>query len=429
MSADPARPRGHRAREADQVRGRLPRPRRRPARRGAAPGSRRRGSRRAPGCPRRRPRRRSWFPGTTRRRSRPRSPSTRSPRSSPSRSPRTWASFRPPTASSPNCAALADEHGALLVLDEVISGFRVARGGAQELHGVDADLTIMGKVLGGGLPAAAYGGRRELMSGSRRPATSTRRGPSRETRSPSRRGSRPSRSSTPRAYDRLGVLTAHLATGLREAAASAGVRVQVAFVPGLVTPFFSAEPVARLRRRLGLRPRRLRRASAERCWTAASTRRRRSSRRGSSPSPTTRRRSTARARPRPRRSRSPLRVRERAGRRPARPRGAAAGRRLGRQRQGRDPEAEPALGLLAAGGPRTAGAPGEYALVRRGRARGLPAALRRRLPRGSCVARTRTSRCWPATTSTPRARAPRDARRSRGRGGAFRPDQPRRPDP
>src|SRR3954469_22526285 len=59
--------------------------------------------------------------------------------------------------------ALADEHGALLVLDEVISGFRVARGGAQELHGVDADLTIMGKVLGGGLPAAAYGGRRELM--------------------------------------------------------------------------------------------------------------------------------------------------------------------------------------------------------------------------------------------------------------------------
>ena len=57
----------------------------------------------------------------------------------------------------------ADAAGALLVLDEVISGFRVARGGAQELYGVDADLTIMGKVLGGGLPAAAYGGRRELM--------------------------------------------------------------------------------------------------------------------------------------------------------------------------------------------------------------------------------------------------------------------------
>ncbi len=57
----------------------------------------------------------------------------------------------------------ADATGALLVLDEVISGFRVARGGAQELFGVYADLTIMGKIIGGGLPAAAVGGRAELM--------------------------------------------------------------------------------------------------------------------------------------------------------------------------------------------------------------------------------------------------------------------------
>ena len=55
------------------------------------------------------------------------------------------------------------ESGALLICDEVISGFRVARGGAQELLGVAADLTVMGKVIGGGLPAAAYGGSRELM--------------------------------------------------------------------------------------------------------------------------------------------------------------------------------------------------------------------------------------------------------------------------
>ena len=55
------------------------------------------------------------------------------------------------------------EAGALLILDEVISGFRVARGGAQELLGTEADLTVMGKVVGGGLPAAAYGGSRELM--------------------------------------------------------------------------------------------------------------------------------------------------------------------------------------------------------------------------------------------------------------------------
>src|SRR3954453_10467702 len=55
------------------------------------------------------------------------------------------------------------EVGSLLILDEVISGFRVARGGAQEPLGIEADLTVMGKVIGGGLPAAAIGGRRELM--------------------------------------------------------------------------------------------------------------------------------------------------------------------------------------------------------------------------------------------------------------------------
>ena len=53
--------------------------------------------------------------------------------------------------------------GALLVFDEVITGFRVARGGAQQLYGVDPDLTVLGKVIGGGLPAAAYAGPRELM--------------------------------------------------------------------------------------------------------------------------------------------------------------------------------------------------------------------------------------------------------------------------
>src|SRR5690242_11431448 len=57
----------------------------------------------------------------------------------------------------------ASDTGALLVFDEVITGFRLARGGAQELTGVVPDLVVMGKVLGGGLPAAAYGGRHDLM--------------------------------------------------------------------------------------------------------------------------------------------------------------------------------------------------------------------------------------------------------------------------
>jgi glutamate-1-semialdehyde 2,1-aminomutase len=58
---------------------------------------------------------------------------------------------------------IADESGALLVFDEVMTGFRIAPGGARELFGVTADITTLGKVIGGGLPAAAYGGRRDIM--------------------------------------------------------------------------------------------------------------------------------------------------------------------------------------------------------------------------------------------------------------------------
>jgi glutamate-1-semialdehyde 2,1-aminomutase len=59
--------------------------------------------------------------------------------------------------------ALCDASGALLVFDEVITGFRVARGGAQQRYGVEPDLTVLGKIVGGGLPLAAFGGRAELM--------------------------------------------------------------------------------------------------------------------------------------------------------------------------------------------------------------------------------------------------------------------------
>ncbi len=146
-------------------------------------------------------------------------------------------------ASSRELRRLADEHGALLVLDEVISGFRVARGGAQELYGVDADLTIMGKVLGGGLPAAAYGGRRELMSRVAPAGDVYQAGTLSGNPLAVAAGSRPcvqldaARLRPPRrAHARM------LAAGLRDAAAAAGVPLQVAFAPGLVTPFFSAEP-------------------------------------------------------------------------------------------------------------------------------------------------------------------------------------------
>ena len=61
------------------------------------------------------------------------------------------------------CATNARKHGALLIFDEVMTGFRVARGGAQELYGIRPDLTALGKVIGGGLPVGAFGGRAEIM--------------------------------------------------------------------------------------------------------------------------------------------------------------------------------------------------------------------------------------------------------------------------
>jgi len=138
---------------------------------------------------------------------------------------------------------LADACGALLILDEVISGFRVARGGAQELTGVRGDLTILGKILGGGLPAAAVGGRADLMQ---------MLAPAGEVYQAGTLSGNPlavaaglatlSLLDEP-AYLRLASITDRLAAGLREAAAAAGRPVQVANAPGLLTVFFSERPV------------------------------------------------------------------------------------------------------------------------------------------------------------------------------------------
>ncbi|MGZ5308042.1 MAG: glutamate-1-semialdehyde 2,1-aminomutase [Solirubrobacterales bacterium] len=136
---------------------------------------------------------------------------------------------------------LCDASGAVLILDEVISGFRVARGGAQELCGIDADLTVIGKVLGGGLPAAAYGGRRELMQRIAPAGDVYQAGTLSGNPLAVAAGLATLRRLDATAYARLGELTDRLAGGLREAA---GERpLQVAAVPGLVTLFFSAEPV------------------------------------------------------------------------------------------------------------------------------------------------------------------------------------------
>ena len=58
---------------------------------------------------------------------------------------------------------LCTRHGIVLIFDEVMTGFRLARGGAQELYGVTPDLTTLGKIIGGGMPVGAYGGRQDIM--------------------------------------------------------------------------------------------------------------------------------------------------------------------------------------------------------------------------------------------------------------------------
>jgi glutamate-1-semialdehyde 2,1-aminomutase len=150
----------------------------------------------------------------------------------------------------------ASATGALLVLDEVISGFRVARGGAQELTGVTADLTIMGKVLGGGLPAAAVGGGTELMSMLAPAGEVYQAGTLSGNPLAVAAGLQTLELLDESAYLRLGEITERLAAGLREAAAGAGVGtrtaragsgypVQVVSVPGLLTVFFTGSPSGR----------------------------------------------------------------------------------------------------------------------------------------------------------------------------------------
>jgi len=133
------------------------------------------------------------------------------------------------------------EAGALLVFDEVITGFRVARGGAQELYGVLPDLTVLGKVLGGGLPAAAFAGPREAMERVAPAGDVYQAGTLSGNPLAVAAGLATLRRLDEAAYARLGALTDRLAAGLRELAR--GRPLQVAAAPGLVTLFFSPDPV------------------------------------------------------------------------------------------------------------------------------------------------------------------------------------------
>jgi glutamate-1-semialdehyde 2,1-aminomutase len=139
---------------------------------------------------------------------------------------------------------LTQRHGALLVFDEVITGFRVAYGGAQARYGVTPDLTILGKIIGGGLPVGAYGGRREVMErisplGGVYQAGTLSGNPLAVTAGlETLRALR-----EPGVYETLEARGAALEAGLREAAARARVSATVNRVGSMLTGFFTDGPV------------------------------------------------------------------------------------------------------------------------------------------------------------------------------------------
>jgi glutamate-1-semialdehyde 2,1-aminomutase len=138
---------------------------------------------------------------------------------------------------------ISDRERMLLVFDEVMTGFRIAPGGAQELYGVRPDLTCLGKIIGGGLPVAAYGGRAELIdlvspSGPIYQAGTLSGNPLAMVA-----GLWSLRRLSRGLYRRLGELGGMLATGLADAARDAGVPLQVNALGSMVTPFFTSERV------------------------------------------------------------------------------------------------------------------------------------------------------------------------------------------
>lgn len=139
---------------------------------------------------------------------------------------------------------LTTQYGAILIFDEVMTGFRVAHGGAQALYGVTPDLTCLGKIVGGGLPAAAYGGTRAIMS------LVSPAGPVYQAGTLSGNPLAMAAGATqlellkqPGVYERLDALTAALGEGVGAAARAAGVAIYQTRVGSMFTTFFSAAPV------------------------------------------------------------------------------------------------------------------------------------------------------------------------------------------
>ncbi len=139
---------------------------------------------------------------------------------------------------------LCDQYGVVLIFDEVISGFRVALGGAQELYGVTPDLTTLGKIIGGGFPVGAFGGKAEIMN---------QLAPTGPVYQAGTLSGNPvamvaglatiDALSQPGVYAELDRKGAYLADGLKAAAEAAGIEAWFNRVGSMATTFFTSEPV------------------------------------------------------------------------------------------------------------------------------------------------------------------------------------------
>jgi len=136
------------------------------------------------------------------------------------------------------------KHGALLIMDEVITGFRLHYGSAQQLFGVQGDLTTVGKIIGGGVPVAAYAGRAELMDHVAPLGPVYQAGTLAGNPLAMRAGIATLKElSRPGLYEILNSLAKNLAAGLQEVLKDAGIAAQVNNIGSLSTIFFASQPV------------------------------------------------------------------------------------------------------------------------------------------------------------------------------------------
>jgi glutamate-1-semialdehyde 2,1-aminomutase len=141
--------------------------------------------------------------------------------------------------------ALCDRHGALLIFDEVITGFRLAPGGAQQFYGVTPDLTTLGKIIGGGMPVGAYGGRAELMREMAPEGAVYQAGTLSGNPLAMAAGLAQLRTldGHPELYEQLETMAERLASGMRAALARHGLPYQVNRVASLLCLYCATEPV------------------------------------------------------------------------------------------------------------------------------------------------------------------------------------------